>query len=94
MTKGTNNDLQKTTWKTFPLLHSTARACPGVLDTQLSDKVCQSLATSQWFSPVTQASFTNKTYRHDITEILSKVALNTVFITLTFNRNEQIANET
>jgi hypothetical protein len=30
-----------------------------------------------WFSPV---SFTNKTVRHDITEILLKVALNTITI--------------
>jgi hypothetical protein len=30
--------------------------------------------TGQWFSPV---SSINKTYRHDITEILLKVALNT-----------------
>jgi hypothetical protein len=29
---------------------------------------------SQWFSPGTPVSFTNKTYRHDITEILLKVA--------------------
>ena len=36
-----------------------------------------------WFSPGTSVSFTNKTYRHDITEILLKVALNTITITLT-----------
>jgi hypothetical protein len=38
----------------------------GVLDTTLCDKVCQ------WLSPGTS---TNKTDRHDITEILLKVAL-------------------
>jgi hypothetical protein len=54
----------------------------GVLNTTLCDKVCQRLATGQWFSPV---SSTNKTDRHDITEILLKVALNT--ITLTPNPN-------
>jgi hypothetical protein len=43
--------------------------------TTLCDKVCQWLATSQWFSLV---STTNKTDRHDITEILLKVALNTI----------------
>ena len=32
----------------------------------------------QWFSPGTQVSSTNKTDRHDITEILLKVALNTI----------------
>ena len=36
-----------------------------------------------WFSPGTSVSFTNKTDRHDITEILLKVALNTITITLT-----------
>jgi hypothetical protein len=40
-----------------------------VLDTTLCDNVCQ------WFSPV---SSTNKTDCHDITEILFKVALNTI----------------
>ena len=41
----------------------------------LCDEVCQWLATGQWFSSV---SSTNKNYRHDITEILLKVALNTI----------------
>jgi len=45
----------------------------GVLDTTLCDKVCQIHATE--FSLV---SSTNKTDRHDITEILLKVALNTI----------------
>jgi hypothetical protein len=35
------------------------------------------LAQSQWFSPGTPASSTTKTGRHDIAEILLKVALNT-----------------
>jgi hypothetical protein len=43
--------------------------------TTLCDKVCQWLATGRWFSPV---SSTNKTDRHDITEILWNVALNTI----------------
>jgi len=42
--------------------------------TTLCDKVCQWLATGRWFSPV---SSTNKTDRHDKTEILLKVALST-----------------
>jgi hypothetical protein len=33
----------------------------GVLDTTLCDKVCQWLATGQWFSPGTPVSSTNKT---------------------------------
>ena len=50
----------------------------GVLDTTLYDKVCQWLATDQWFSPGTPVSSTNKTDCHNITEILLKVALNTI----------------
>jgi hypothetical protein len=42
-----------------------------------SDKVYQSLAHDQWFSPGTLASSTTKTGRHDIAEILLK-ALNTI----------------
>jgi hypothetical protein len=34
--------------------------------------------TGQWFSPSTLISSTNKTERNDITEILLKVALNTI----------------
>jgi hypothetical protein len=44
----------------------------GVLDTALCDKV------RQWFSPDTLVSSTKKTDRHDITEILLKVAFNTI----------------
>ena len=50
----------------------------GVLDATLCDKICQWLVTGQWFSPVTPVSSTNKTDHHDITEILLKVALNTI----------------
>jgi hypothetical protein len=35
------------------------------------------LTTGQWFSPGTPASSTTKSGRHDIDEILLKVALNT-----------------
>ena len=40
-----------------------------------SDKVYQLLAHGRWFSPGTPASSTTKTSRHDIAEILLKVAL-------------------
>jgi len=50
----------------------------GVHDTTLCDKVCQLLATGRWFSSGTPVSSTNKTDRHDITEILLKVALSTI----------------
>jgi hypothetical protein len=42
-----------------------------------NDKVYQLLAHGRWFSPRTPASSTTKTGRHDIAEILLKVALNT-----------------
>jgi hypothetical protein len=45
--------------------------------TTLCDKVCQWLATGRWFSPGPPVYFTNHTDRHDITEILLKVVLNT-----------------
>jgi len=47
-----------------------------------SDKVYQLLAHGWWFSPVTPASSTTKTGRHDIVEILLKLALN--------NKNQSI----
>jgi hypothetical protein len=40
-----------------------------------SDKVYQLIANSPWIFPGTSASFTTKTGRHDIAEILLKVAL-------------------
>ena len=40
-----------------------------------SDKVYQLFAQGRWFSPGTPASSTTKTGRHDIAEILLKVAL-------------------
>ena len=42
-----------------------------------SNKVYQLLAHGRWFSPGTPASSYTKTGRHDIAEILLKVALNT-----------------
>ena len=52
-----------TLWVRIPLRR-------GVLDTTLCDQVCQWLAAGRWFSPDTSVSSTNKTDRHDITEIL------------------------
>ena len=51
------------------------RTWRGVLDTTLCDKVYQLLAQGRWFSPGTPASSTTKSGRHDIAEILLKVAL-------------------
>ena len=42
-----------------------------------SDKVYQLLAKGRWFSPGSPDSSTTKTGRHDIAEILLKMALNT-----------------
>ena len=56
-------------WVRFPLM---ARC------TTLCDEVFQWLAAGEWFSPGTLVSSTNKTDHHDITEILLKVALNTI----------------
>ena len=58
-------------WVRMPLTRS-------VLHTTLCDKVCQWLAAGRCFSQGTPVSPTNKTDRHDITEILLKVAFNTI----------------
>ena len=50
----------------------------STLDTTLYDKVCQRLAAGRWIYMGTSISSTEKTDRHDITEILLKVALNTI----------------
>ena len=50
----------------------------GVLDTTL----CQWLTTGRWFSPGIPVSSTNKADRHNIAEILLKMALNTITLTL------------
>jgi hypothetical protein len=44
------------------------------LDTTFYDQVCQWLGAGQWFSPGTPISSTDKTDRHDIPDILLKVA--------------------
>ena len=50
----------------------------GALDSQPQViKVYQLLGHGRWFSPGTTASSTTKAGRHDIAEILLKVALNT-----------------
>jgi len=54
----------------------------GVFDTTLCDKVCQ-----WWFSQGIPVPSTNKADRHNITEILLKVALNN--ITLNPNNSQK-----
>ena len=58
----------------------------GVFDTTLCDKVCQWFVKGQWFSLGTPASSTNKTDRHDVAEMLLKVALDTINLTLHLSR--------
>jgi hypothetical protein len=41
-------------------------------------KLASDVRQGRWFSPSTPVSSTNKTDRHDITEILLEVALNTI----------------
>ena len=48
----------------------------------LCDKVCQCLVAGQWFTPGILVSSINKTDRHDIAEILLKVGLNIIALTL------------
>jgi hypothetical protein len=58
------------------------RSWRGVLNTTSCDKMCKWLVSGRWFSRGTPVSSTNKTDRHDITEILLKVAWNTTTVTL------------
>jgi hypothetical protein len=48
--------------------------------------------TDRWYSLGTPVSSTNKTDRHDITEILLKVALNTTKENKNKNKNKQQTN--
>jgi hypothetical protein len=50
--------------------------------TELYNNVYAFFAAGRWFSPSTPVSSTNKTDCHDIAEILLKVALNTITLTL------------
>jgi hypothetical protein len=57
-----------------PTLSITKKGCTRLA----SDKAYQLLTHGQWFLQGTPASSTTKTDRHDIAEILLKVALNTI----------------
>jgi hypothetical protein len=57
--------------------------------TTFCDKLCQWLATGRWFSPGASVSSINKPDHLDITEILLKVALNTIKLT---NKQTQTKN--
>jgi tRNA U34 5-methylaminomethyl-2-thiouridine-forming methyltransferase MnmC len=64
-----------------------------VLDTTLCDKGCQWLGTGQWFSLDTPVFSDNKTDRHDIAEILFKVALNTIIENQTSTKSSKGDNQ-
>ena len=72
----------KTTCEISVIHHSSCefepRSLRDILYSTLCDKVRQLIATRRWFSPGTPISSTNKTDRHDLTEILLKVTLNTI----------------
>jgi hypothetical protein len=55
-----------------------------------SDKVYQLLAHGRRFSPSTPSSSTTKTGRHDIVDILLKVALNTINQSINQNNDKSI----
>ena len=55
-------------------------------------KVCQWLATGRWFFRVLTVSSTNKTDHHDITEILLKVVLSTITLTLLKSWKQKISH--
>jgi len=59
-------------WVRIPLIPRCTTFC---------DKVIRWLVAGQWFFPGTPVSSTNITDSHDITEILLKVALNTIKLT-------------
>ena len=72
-------------WHTLSLVSQIGRSVQYTIDKvdpTLYDKICQWLAVGRWFSPGTLVSSTNKTDSHDITEILLKVAFNTITLTL------------
>jgi hypothetical protein len=58
------------------------RVWQGLLDTILCDKAGQCLAAGWLFSPGTAVTSANTTDRHDIAEILLKMALNTITLSL------------
>ena len=74
LTAHTNKPITNTAWVRVRLCKLQKR-CTRLAST--GDQVYQLLAHGRWFSPDTPASSTTITGRHDIAEILLKVALNT-----------------
>ena len=78
----TKKPRQRKLWHMRNMAISSGTGLKLFLKTARCNKVCQWLAAGRWFSPGTPVSSTNKTYRHDITEILLKVTLKTVTLLL------------
>jgi hypothetical protein len=87
----TFNNISVISWRSVLLVICNQCLSPLMLWVRISirarcttwcDKVCQWLATGRWFSLGIPVYSTNKTDRHDITEILLKVTLNTIKQTL------------
>ena len=66
--------LSKVTYNVIACINSRSHLTGATL----RDKVCQWLATGEWFFPSTPVSSTNKTDCQKIAEILLKVTLNTI----------------
>ena len=64
----------------------------GVLDTTLCDKARHWLAACRWISSCAPVSSNNKTDHHDTTEILLKVALNTMNLNLSLVHTSRLWN--
>ena len=63
--------------------HIIAQTLRSWKNTTSTSRTC-ALAWGRWFYPCTRVSSINKTDYHDITEILFKVALNTIILTQSF----------
>jgi hypothetical protein len=74
----TLNNISVISWRSVLLVGETG--VPG--ENHRTVAAVSFIGTVLWFSPGTPVSPTNKTDRHDITEILFKVALNTIYITI------------
>jgi hypothetical protein len=72
----------------FNLIRGVALGGSGLIRGGITvfDKIYQWLTTDRLFSSCTPVSSTNKPDSHDITEILLKVALNTITLTLLYKR--------
>jgi hypothetical protein len=70
-----------------------SRSWQSVLNTSLCGEICQLLPAGRLSSVGNSASFINSTDHHDVTEIVLKVALSTITLTLAqFQYDETVIN--